>query len=159
MPVLMPTNSLMRTEGRVFLLRWFVTTLGVLVATQIVPGIDVASWKGLVVAALVLGLLNAFVRPVLTLLSLPLVILSLGLFLWVINAGLLYFVGWIVKSFTVASFWSALGGAAVISIVSWLSLALLGGLRVEAGQGLSQRRPRSGGRGGPPNGKGPVIDV
>ncbi|MBX3747471.1 MAG: phage holin family protein [Verrucomicrobiae bacterium] len=138
-------------QARHFLLRWGITALAVLVATQIVPGLECRSWTGLAVAALLLGFLNAFVRPLLTLLSLPLVVLTLGLFLWVINAALLAFVGWLVKPFLVASFWSALGGAAVISIVTWL----VGGV---LGLDASDRRPPPPRRRGPP-GSGPVIDV
>jgi putative membrane protein len=141
---------------RQFLLRWAANTLGVLVATQIVPGIEVSSGPGLLVASLVLGLLNAFVRPLLTWLSLPLVILSLGLFLWVINALLLSMVAWLVKPFVVASFWSALGGSAVISIVSWLAGSMLGLNRAELKHRAPPQVPPSG---RPPAGRGPVIDV
>jgi putative membrane protein len=151
---------------RHFAIRWAITTVAVLAATQIVPGLSVSSWPGLVVAALVLGLLNAFVRPLLTLLSLPLVVLTLGLFLWVINAVLLYFVAWLVKPFTIASFWSALGGAAVISITSWVLGALVGEERPPLAPGSPPPRRFHQWRGGPPpqaprppEGKGPVIDV
>lgn len=143
---------------RRFLQRWLVSTLGVLVATQIVPGIQVTSWQGLLVASLLLGLLNTFVRPILTLLSLPLVVLTLGLFLWVINALLLYMVGWLVKPFQVSSFLSALGGAAVISIVSWIAGSFFGPERK-----IDDRTPSSPSVPGrpqrPPEGKGPIIDV
>lgn len=141
----------------IFLRRWLATSLGVFAATQIVPGIECRSAGGLLVAALVLGLLNAFVRPFLCLVSLPLLVFSFGLFLWVINAALLYFAGWLVKPFVVASFGSALGGAAVISLVSAIVSGLLGVHRLEA----ARARPRSssGPRGPsiPPG--GPVIDV
>ena len=76
-----------------FLLRWIITTLAVQVAAQIVPGITWDTWSGLLVATLLLGLLNAFVRPVLIFFALPLVVLTLGLFIFVINALLLYWVG------------------------------------------------------------------
>jgi putative membrane protein len=143
---------------RSFLARSALTAVGVLVATQIVPGLEVSSWPGLLAAALVLGLLNAFVRPILTLLSLPLVLISFGLFLWVINAALLYLVGWLVKPFTVASFWSALGGSAVISIVSWLTGMLLGvGREDRPSPPIQRREPPQ--RQDPPGGQGPVIDV
>ncbi len=147
---------------RYFLLRWLVNTVGVLTATQIVPGIHISSVPGLFVASLILGLLNTFVRPILTLLSLPLVLVSLGLFLWVINAGLLSLVAWLVRSLTVESFWSALGGAAVISIVSWLVGALLGVDRGGPGPPPPSRRPprvQPETKDRPPEGRGPVIDV
>lgn len=156
---------------RIFLMRWAVNAVAVLVATQVVPGIECRSWAGLVVAALLLGLLNAFVKPVLLLLSLPLVVVSLGLFLWVINAVLLTFVGWVVTPFEVAGFGSALLGAAVISIVATLLGGMLGVNALTwkvgpAGPGI-RGRPVRGGRAGPrtPSGRdeggggGPVIDV
>ena len=76
-----------------FLLRWLITTLAVQVAAQIVPGITWDTWTGLIIATLLLGLLNAVVRPVLIFFALPLVVLSLGLFIFVINALLLWWVG------------------------------------------------------------------
>ena len=141
----------------IFLRRWLATSLGVFVATQIVPGIECRSAGGLLVAALVLGLLNAFVRPFLYVVSLPLVVLSFGLFLWVINAALLYFAGWLVKPFFVESFWSALGGAAVIGLVSAIVSGLLGVNRLEAARARPGSRPGPRGPSIPPG--GPVIDV
>jgi len=147
-----------------FLIRWLVNALAVFVATQVVPGIECESWGGLLAATLLLGLLNAFVRPLLLVLSLPLVVVSLGLFLWVINAALLFFVGWLVKPFVVAGFGSALLGAAVISLVSILLGAALGLNPRPLGEGTGARvrlrrrdRGRRGGNGGA--GGGPVIDV
>lgn len=155
------------------LLRSGLTAVGVLAASQIIPGIHFDSWPGLLIAALTLGLLNAFLRPLLLLLSLPLVIVSLGLFIWIINASLLYLVGWLVKSFHVNSFWSALGGAAVISLVSLLGAPALGlrpkpTLRVHTSSSSPNPirphhtpRPRTGpgSDSGPSSGSGPVIDV
>lgn len=144
----------MNASVRTFLLRWGITALGVLAATQIVPGVDCRSWSALAVAALVLGLLNAFVRPILAILSLPLVLVTLGLFLWVINAALLGLVAWLVKSLTISSFWSALGGSAVISITSALANAALG-IDTRASTPRPPQRPSPRG----PGGGGPVIDV
>src|SRR5882724_6437044 len=92
-----------------FLWRWIITTVGVLVAAHVVPGIhyDRGHWEALLVATLVLGLLNAFLRPLLMLLSLPLVVFTLGLFTLVINAILLYLVGQIIQGFHVDSFRAA----------------------------------------------------
>lgn len=173
-----PPNNRDALTPRVFLLRWGVISLGVLAASQIVPGIGYSSPAGLVIAALLLGFLNAFLRPILLLVSLPLVVLTFGLFLWIINASLLYFVGSIVKSFHVDSFTSALGGAAVISMVSLIGGSILGinrrpTLKVRASATLSrptQSRSSSTGpipdsspgpRSGPASGSGsgPVIDV
>ncbi len=137
-----------------FLKRWAITTLAVLVAAHVVPGIDYHNnWAGLLVATLLLGFLNAFLRPLLMLLSLPLLLVTLGLFTFVINATLLYFVGWLVKSFHVATFGAAFWGGVVISLVS-LPLNLL------TGTGNARLQVR---RGPPPprkdDGDGPVIDV
>lgn len=152
-----------------FVARLALTAIGVLAATQIVPGLHCASIPGLLVTALVLGALNAFLRPLLLLVSLPLVVLSFGLFLWIINASLLTLASWMVKSFEVESFFSALGGAAVISVVSVLGGSLLGlnrpvtlttGSTTTPHESAPDPRPSPPGRGrGPGDGPGPVIDV
>ena len=138
-----------------FLQRWLINTLAVLVAANVVQGLDYDNFTSLMVASLLLGILNAFVRPVIMLLSLPLLLLSLGLFTLVINAFLLFLVGEIVKSFHVASFSSAFWGALVISVVSMIANSLTG-----TGQSRIEfkRRPPPP----PPSqdgGSGPVIDV
>src|SRR5882724_8621139 len=97
----------MPTKLKEFLQRWLITTVAVLVATHVVKGIHYDDWQGLLVATLVLGLLNAFLRPLLMFLSLPLVIVTLGLFTLVINAILLYLVGQIIQGFHVDSFRAA----------------------------------------------------
>lgn len=131
-----------------FLLGWGVTALAVLVAAQVIPGLRYDSGPSLLVAALLLGLLNAFVRPALVLLTAPLVLVTFGLFIWVINALLLLFVGRLVKGFEVAGFWPALWGAAVMSLVTLALNAVVG------------PRPRPPRRPAPPRDPGgPVIDV
>jgi putative membrane protein len=135
-----------------FLLRWMVTTVGVLVAANIVDGIRYESIVGLVVASLLLGIFNSILRPIMFLLSLPLMILTLGLFTFVINGLMLYLVGQIVKSFHVAGFWPAFKGALVISIVSFLANGLIG--RGES-KPSGPRPPTPPG----PEDRGPVIDV
>lgn len=140
-----------------FLQRWIITTVAVLVATHVVSGISYDNWQALLVATLTLGLLNAFLRPLLMLLSLPLLILSLGLFTLVINAALLFFVGEMIRGFHVASFGAAFWGGLVTSLVS-LALQIVtgtGGTRLRVQRGTPPRRPGSGD--GP--GQGPVIDV
>src|SRR5262245_58560511 len=91
-----------------FIQTWLITTLAVLIAVHVVPGIRIEEnnlWAPFV-TALVLGILNAFIRPVMMLLALPLLIFTLGLFTLVINGVLLYFVGWLLKpAFTVDTFW------------------------------------------------------
>jgi putative membrane protein len=140
-----------------FLQRWVVTTLAVLVAAWLVPGIRFDTPSTLFLASLLLGFLNAFVRPLLLVFSLPLLVVTLGLFVPVLNALLLLFVGELVKGFEVAGFWPALGGSLVISFVSIVINVLLGrGPRMEVRSG--SRRP-PGGPSGPGTGNGPVIDV
>jgi putative membrane protein len=119
-------NNPDRTVALAFFQRWAITTVAVLVAANVVRGIDYDTLTSLFMASLLLGVLNAFLRPVILLLSLPLLVFSLGLFLLFINAGLLYLVGQLVKSFHVASFWSAFWGSLVISIVSVIANSLLG---------------------------------
>lgn len=102
-----------------FLLRWFVTTLSVSFATLLIPGISAGPVLPFIGACLLLGIINAFVRPILMLLCFPLILLSMGLFIFVINALLLLFVSSIVPSFQVDGFWSAFFGSIVISITSW----------------------------------------
>jgi putative membrane protein len=137
-------------------MQWLIGTLAVLVATQVVKGIDYDTRTGLLVATLLLGILNTFLRPLLTLLSLPLVIVSLGLFRIVINALLLLMVGQVVRQFHVDSFASAFWGALVISIVSLLLniLSGTGDTRVEIRRGKRPPPPKK-----PDDGNGPVIDV
>ena len=105
-----------------FFIRWFVTAVAVFVAAWIVPGIDYSSFTGLAFASLLLGVINAMVRPVLLILCLPLILVTMGLFILVLNALLLWFVSGILpgSSFTVSGFWAAFWGGLVISIVSWL---------------------------------------
>jgi putative membrane protein len=139
-----------------FLQSWIVNTLAVALAVLILRGhIHCESNGVLVIAALLLGILNAFVRPVLMLLALPLLIFTLGLFTLVINALLLYFVGFLLNpNFYVDSFGYSFLGALIISIVSVALNVLTGGARVS----VQRRRP-------PPKTPGhddddkPVIDV
>ena len=111
-----------------FFTRWLVTTLAVLVVSSI-PGIGVRadSLGPLVAAGLLLGILNAFVRPVLLLLSLPLILLTMGLFFFVVNALTLYIVGSVIPGFHVSGFGAALIGSILISIVSWVFSAFFKG--------------------------------
>lgn len=142
-----------------FLQRWIVTTLAVLVAVSIVKGLDYRDAASLFLASLLLGLLNAFVRPLLLVLSLPLVVYTLGLFIVVINALLLMLVGHLVKGFSVAGFWPAVWGALVISLVSLVANLFLGrGPKVEFRRG-SRKRERPAGGDHDKGGDGPVIDV
>lgn len=111
---------------RDFVLRWFITAFAVLVAAPIV-GIDYTGIGCLLGASLLLGIINAFVRPILLFLSIPLILVTLGLFILIINALMLKFVSEIVPCFRVQSFWSAVFGAIIISLVSWLLSAFFRG--------------------------------
>jgi len=139
-----------------FLKRWLITAVAVALAAQLVSGITCTTPAGLILAALLLGLLNAFIRPVMLLLSLPLLIFTLGLFVLVINAFLLYAVGHVFKDFHVASFGAAFWGSLVISIVS-LALNML---TKGSGPVFEIRRGKAPPRRPPDDqGGGPVIDV
>lgn len=103
-----------------FLLRWLICVIALVIVVRIVPGVSVTDPAAFAVAAVVLGLLNAFVRPVLILLTLPLSVLSLGLFALVINGFLFYVVARLVQGFAVAGFWNAFWAALLFSFVSFL---------------------------------------
>ena len=139
-----------------FIKSWAINTLAVLVAVYMVPGIhfkDDSLWTPFV-TSLVLGILNAFIRPILMLLALPLLIFTLGLFTLVINALLLYFVSFLLSNyFAVDSFGAAFLGALIISIVSMLLNLITGGSSARVRVQHRRRPPDSDG------GSGPVIDI
>src|SRR3954464_4323785 len=101
------------------LLVWLVNTVSLLAVAYLMPSITVASFGTALIAALILGLVNTVVRPILILLTLPATILTLGLFIFVINALLFSMVAHFVEGFQVGGFWSAFFGAIVYSIISW----------------------------------------
>jgi putative membrane protein len=140
-----------------FLQRWIITTIGVLLATGLVNGISATSMVALLAASLLLGILNAVLRPILMVLALPLLILTLGLFTLIINSLLLYWVGALVNGFYVADFWSAFKGSLLISLVSLFANMALGTKEVRVKVGTQPRRPP--GTGSNDSGTGPVIDV
>ena len=108
-----------------FLLRVLVNALAIMLAAAVVPGIRVDSVLAALTAGLVLGLINAVVRPLLLLLTLPITLLTLGLFLFVLNGLCFWLVAAIVGGFHVSGFWTAVFGALVVSAVSWLLTALV----------------------------------
>ncbi len=112
---------------RHFVFRWAITTVAVMVASSIIHGIRYDSVASLIGAALLLGILNAFLRPILLILSAPLILLTLGLFILVVNGLMLLIVPSIVIGFHVDTFASAFWGAIVISIVSWILSAFFRG--------------------------------
>lgn len=101
-----------------FLLRTGVTALAIWIASAIVPGLRVEGTGTLVLAAVLLGVVNAVVRPIAIVLTLPLTLLSLGLFLVVVNAGMLALVAAMLDAMTVSGFWSAVFASLVVSLVS-----------------------------------------
>jgi len=107
------------------ILVWILNAVALLIVAYVLPGISVASFGAALIAALVLGLLNTLVKPFLVLLTLPITIVTLGLFLLVLNALVFWFAGSILKGFQVAGFWWALAGAVVYSLVSGLLSRLL----------------------------------
>ncbi|MFW7343271.1 phage holin family protein [Pollutimonas sp. H1-120] len=107
------------------ILVWILNAVALLIVAYILPGITVASFGSALIAALVLGLLNTLVKPVLILLTLPITIVTLGLFLLVLNALVFWFAGSVLKGFQVNGFWWALLGAFIYSIVSGLLSRLL----------------------------------
>ncbi|MCB1128420.1 MAG: phage holin family protein, partial [Verrucomicrobiae bacterium] len=144
-----------------FLKRWAITTLGVVVAATLVRGIDYSSFGGLLAASLLLGALNAFLKPVMLILALPLLVASLGIFVLFVNAFLLFAVGQLMGgAFRVDSFGAAFWGGVVISLVSITANILTGtrgAFRIQRHRSPppdDNRRPPT-----PPPGDGPVIDV
>jgi len=106
---------------RGFLIRVVIVAAGLWVASKLVPGVSITDGWSLLWAALILGIMNAIVRPVLIILTLPITILTLGLFILVINAAMFSLVAWMLDGMTVAGFWSAFFGALVVSITGWLA--------------------------------------
>ena len=107
------------------LLVWLINAVALIAVAYLLPGIQVAGFFTALVAALVLGLVNTLVRPLLILLTLPVTLLTLGLFIFVINGLLFWFVGSFIDGFTVSGFWPGVFGAIGYSILSWLLAGLL----------------------------------
>jgi putative membrane protein len=105
----------------VIITRWLVITVAILLASQFVPGINVDKLSTAVIAACVLGLINVFIRPIVVLLTLPLCILTLGVFYFFINAFMLKLAAYFVSGFEVSSFFAAFFGSLIISVVNWLA--------------------------------------
>ncbi|MBI3029517.1 MAG: phage holin family protein [Candidatus Rokubacteria bacterium] len=108
-----------------FLLRVLANALAIFLAAAIVPGIEIRGVLTALGAGLVLGLVNAVVRPVLVVLTFPLTLVTLGLFLFVLNGLTLWLTSLLVKGFEVHGFWTAVLGALIVSVVSWLLTVFL----------------------------------
>lgn len=108
-----------------FVVRWLILAAAVWVAAELVDGIHLEGWRSTLIVALILGLLNVYVKPLLVIAGFPALIMTLGLFLIIINTALLALTAWILGKFdsihfAIDGFWDALFGAVIISIVSWL---------------------------------------
>ena len=106
-------------------LTWLINALALLALPYIFTSIRVDTFAAALIAALVLGLINTLVRPILVLLTLPVTLLTLGLFIFVINGLLFWFVGSFLTGFTVGGFWSGFFGAIVYSLISWALSSLI----------------------------------
>jgi putative membrane protein len=109
-----------------FILRGLIAALGLWAATEMLDGIRIDTPMTLVLAGLLLGVVNAIVRPFALLLSLPALVLTLGLFLLVVNAAMLGLVALMLKGFQINGFWTAVGAALIVSVISWIGNSFIG---------------------------------
>jgi putative membrane protein len=112
---------------RGFFLRLLITALGLWVADRLLPGIMITGTGSLIVSALLLGIVNAVIRPIILILTLPLTILTLGLFVLIVNGISLAIAAWLVPGFHIAGLWSATFGAIIVGLISWAASAFVGG--------------------------------
>jgi len=109
------------------IIRWFINALALMLVAYLYPGVQVSDIFSALIAALVLGLVNALVRPILVILTLPVTVLTLGLFIFIINAFLFWFVAEIVKGFNVTGFMAALIGSLMFSVITIITSWLISG--------------------------------
>ena len=112
---------------RGFFYRLVITALGLWAATTIVPGVKIDTAAHLIIAALLLGLVNAVIRPFILIFTLPLTVLTLGLFILVVNGISLEIVAWLVPGFKLAGLGSAILGSIVVGLIGWVASAFVGG--------------------------------
>ena len=112
-----------------FIVQAIVTALGLWLSARVVPGVDFSSTGSLVAAAVILGLVNAVVRPIMVILTLPLTIVTLGLFLLVVNAAMIGLTAWFLGGFVVDGLWAGIGAAIITGLVSWVAGAFSSGER------------------------------
>jgi len=110
-----------------FFFRLLITAFGLWAAATIVPGVTIIGWQALLVSALLLGIVNAVIRPIILILTLPLTVLTLGLFIFVVNGISLAIVAWVVPGFELAGLLAATLGAVVVGLTSWFASAFVGG--------------------------------
>jgi putative membrane protein len=109
-----------------FFLRCAIVALGLWLATKVLPGLQFDTAGTLLAAALLLGIVNAVIRPIAVILTLPLTLVTLGLFLIVINAGMLGLVALLLAGFAINGFWTAIAGSLIVSLTSWVASGLIG---------------------------------
>ena len=110
-----------------FIVRALIAAAGLWLASEIVPGIGVpGGWTSLLIAAILLGVVNAVVRPIVFVLTLPITVVTLGLFLLIVNAAMLGLVGLLLKGFVVDGLWAGVFGSLVVGVVSWVGHLLIG---------------------------------
>ena len=110
-----------------FFLRLLITALGLWVADQLLSGIAITGTGSLIVSALLLGIVNAVIRPVILILTLPLTIITLGFFVLIVNGISLAIAAWLVPGFHIGGLWSATLGAIIVGLTSWVASAFIGG--------------------------------
>lgn len=108
------------------LLRMAITALGLWLAARFVPGVELADTRTLILAALLLGVVNAFVRPIAVFLTLPITLVTLGLFLWVVNAGMLGLVAWLLRDFRIDGLGPALLASLIVGFTGWMGSWYIG---------------------------------
>ena len=109
-----------------FILRAVISAIGLWVASRWVDGLSIDDAPTLLLAGALLGVVNALVRPLAIVLTFPITLVTLGLFLLVVNAGMLALVAWVLPGFSVAGFWSALWGAVIVSLTGWVGSWFIG---------------------------------
>jgi putative membrane protein len=114
-----------------FVLRILIAAAGLWLATRVVHGVTADGWVTLIIAGFLLGIVNAIVRPVVTFLTFPLTLITLGLFLLVVNAAMIGLVDWFLEGLRVPGLWAGIQVAIVTGIVSWIGQGLLGDARKE----------------------------
>ena len=103
-----------------FFINWLITATAIFVACQLIPGLGAADYTAIAIAALVMGLVNSLVKPLVLILTIPITVFTLGLFYFVINGAMLYLTAAVTPGFEVAGWWAAILGALVVSIVATL---------------------------------------
>lgn len=126
-----------------FLIKWFINIVALVLVMHITQGISVDTWQAVVFAALALGMVNAFLRPLVILFTLPLNILSLGLFTLVINGFLFYLVSKLIRGFIIVGFWNAFWGSLLFSAISFILNLFIGTQGSAKARFYGQRHPQN----------------